>query len=346
MSSLRSIDSCRDCGTEIAQAILSCPACGVLVFAEELRRLASQAQTTASPVEALTHWRSALVLLPPGSQQSEIISGKIETLRQHVDSAGLSAPAPAQPATGKPARTGVIAAVLLIGGLLMKFKFVIALLLSKGKLLILGFSKASTVLTMLLSFGLYWTAWGWKFAAGFVLSIYVHEMGHVAKLRHYGIRASAPMFIPGFGAIVRLKEALNSPIENARVGLAGPIWGLGAAVAAWALSIAFESPMMAAIAKTGAWINLFNLLPVWQLDGARAFHALSKIQRWLAAAFILGTFLATSEHLLLFILAVAIIRAFGKDAAPQSDGRTLFEYCFLTATLAAFKFLPIALPPA
>jgi hypothetical protein len=53
---------------------------------------------------------------------------------------------------------------------------------------------------MLVAMGAYWALFGWKFAAGIVLSIYVHEMGHVWALRQFGIAASAPMFIPFLGA--------------------------------------------------------------------------------------------------------------------------------------------------
>src|SRR5206468_952877 len=74
----------------------------------------------------------------------------------------------------------------------------------------------------------------WKFALGLVASIYVHEMGHVAALLKYGVRASAPMFIPGLGAVIRMKQALGDPQQEARVGLAGPAWGVGAALAAYA----------------------------------------------------------------------------------------------------------------
>jgi len=35
---------------------------------------------------------------------------------------------------------------------------------------------------MLLSADVYWTIWGWTFAVGVVLSIYVHETGHVQAL--------------------------------------------------------------------------------------------------------------------------------------------------------------------
>ena len=74
-------------------------------------------------------------------------------------------------------------------------------LLTKGKLLLFGLSKGTTFLSMLAALGVYWTLWGWKFALGFVLSIYVHEMGHVAAMKRFGLAATAPMFIPGFGAL-------------------------------------------------------------------------------------------------------------------------------------------------
>ena len=125
-----------------------------------------------------------------------------------------------------------LAALGPAGLLIWKFKFLVVALLTKGKFLLLGLTKAGTLASMFASVGLYWTQWGLWFALGLVLSIYVHEMGHVAAIRRYGIAATAPMFIPGFGALIRLKQAPVTPRENARIGLAGPVWGLGAAVAA------------------------------------------------------------------------------------------------------------------
>ena len=60
-------------------------------------------------------------------------------------------------------------------------------------------------------------------ALGLVLSIYVHEMGHVIALRRYGFKADAPMFIPGLGAIIRLRQHVVDPRADAQIGLAGPI---------------------------------------------------------------------------------------------------------------------------
>src|ERR1700675_697281 len=110
-------------------------------------------------------------------------------------------PAPTPPpADGAKKKLGVIGT---IGALLLKFKTVGLLILTKGKLVLLGLTKLNTLLSMLVSIGFYWALYGWRFGLGFVLSIYVHEMGHVLALARYGIPASPPMFIPGFGAFVR-----------------------------------------------------------------------------------------------------------------------------------------------
>ena len=83
---------------------------------------------------------------------------------------------------------------------------------------------------MLVSVAAYSLIWGWKFAVGFVLLIFVHEMGHVLQLRREGIEASAPMFIPFFGAVIWAKSLGNNALAEARVGLAGPVLGgLGSA---------------------------------------------------------------------------------------------------------------------
>jgi len=221
-----------------------------------------------------------------------------------------------------------------VGVVLWKFKTILLLVVTKGKLLLLGLTKLSTLTTMLASFGLYWTLYGWRFAAGLVLSIYVHEMGHVAALRKYGIAATAPMFIPGFGAVVLLKQRLNSVAEDARVGLAGPIWGLGAAVAAWIGALATGEPVWYAIARTGAWLNLFNLIPVWQFDGGRGFRALTRKQRGIALVGALLMWALTEEVMLLFIALGITYRLFSRDYAEEADNGALTQYLGLIVLLS------------
>jgi hypothetical protein len=230
--------------------MIACPRCGWLVHGEQLAALAQSAREATDQGDissALSHWRDALALLPPTSGQYAIITGKINALGSLVS----SAPVPA----ARPAGTGsrYSRAASGVGA--------IGLLAWKLKALVFGLGKASTLFSMLLSMGVYWTLWGWPFAIGLVLSIYVHEMGHVIALRRYGFRANAPMFIPGLGAYIRLQQRVVNPQEDAAIGLAGPIYGLGAALASAGVWAVTREPIFAAIAGVGAWVNLFNLLP-------------------------------------------------------------------------------------
>jgi Zn-dependent protease len=314
---------------------LSCPLCHALVHAEELKRLAGEAEAAEReerPVEALTAWRQALGLLPPDSRQAAVVAGRVEVLSRRIEKDPASAAA-ADPEAGRHTfggawRQGGIGAVLL-------------LLLSKGKLLLLGLTKLGTLTSMLAFLGVYWAIYGWKLALGLVVSIYVHEMGHVAELRRFGIAASAPMFIPGFGAFVRLKQRPASAREDARIGLAGPLWGLAAAVVAWGVHLAGGGPVWAAIARLGAWINLFNQIPFWQLDGGRGFHPLSRGQRLLAAGAIGVALWATGEKMLWLLLLAALVQAFTTKQEGEGDNAALGWYVFLVATLSALLRVPV-----
>jgi Zn-dependent protease len=309
----------------------------VLIHAEDLKKLAAAAANAATPVEELTTWRRALELLPPGSRQHQVIVEKVKALVEQVDRMPATPGAPAPSGTKK--RTGVIGGIVTVLILLAtKFKFALLFLLTNGKLLLLGLTKGGMLLSMFASFGVYWGVFGWKFAAGLLLSIYVHEMGHVAALRHFGIAASAPMFIPGLGAVVRLREKLHSPVEDARVGLAGPWWGFGAAVVVWAWAWLGDVSLARAIAHVSGWINLLNLTPIWQLDGSRAFRALSRSQRWMATASLLAAAVILQDASTCIAVVIAIMRCFGKDADPKGDTRTVIDYCFLTLALAAVTY--------
>ena len=335
---------CPQCGTHIAPSLLSCPSCHQLTYADELKKLAAEAEraTHANDIAAaLGAWRRALELLPRDSRQHEAISATINELGKKVDSAEL---AKIEEAKKRPAWAKGATGFGVLGLLLWKFKFILVLVFTKGKLLLLGLTKMSTLISMLLSFGVYWTLWGWKFALGLVVSIYVHEMGHVVALTRYGIRATAPMFIPGVGAVVRLKQSPANPREDARVGLAGPIWGLGAAVAAYLVYLVTDWPSWAAIARVGAWINLFNLLPIWQLDGGRGFRTLTQPQRWFIAAVIAGMWFLTGEGLLVLLLILAVVRASGKSDATEADRIGMWQFAFLVAALSLMCMIHVPVP--
>lgn len=312
-------------------------------------REAERLQQAEDPSATLATWRTALELLPADSRQYQTILAEVTALSQRIDTgepatARVLMPEPARP----PQQSRWLARLAALGAaalLMWKLKFVLVFLLTKAKLLVLGLTKATTLFSMLLSLGVYWTQWGWQFALGLVVSIYIHEMGHVAALQRFGIPATAPMFIPGFGALVRMRQYPATPQEDARVGLAGPLWGLGAALAAYVVFLATGWASWAAIARVGAWINLFNLLPVWQLDGSRGFRALSRGQRWLAVLALALLWYTTGEGLLVLLVLVAGLRACASDASATPDQRTLLHYVGLVVALAWLCTVHVPLQP-
>jgi Zn-dependent protease len=329
---------CVACGAQLAQALLACPSCGQLVHAAELKQLAAEAAGAEAGGDtrgALEKWRRMLELLPPQSTQHAGVLAKVQVASAAV--AGQQPRGAAGPsAAGKSSGSKKAAGIGAVGVLLAKFKWVILALLGKGKVLLVGLAQAKTFLSMGIALAVYASFYGWKFGLGLIASIYVHEMGHVVWLRRYGIAATAPMFIPGFGAFVRLKQHPATVGEDARVGLAGPVWGAAAALAALALGAAFDKPIFFTIARIGAWINVFNLLPLWQLDGGRGFAALSRGQRGLVAAVCWALALSGADGMMYLLAIAASFRAAGKGNAPATGDRAvLATYLALLLGLTA-----------
>jgi Zn-dependent protease len=347
--------SCPACGSQIAPRLLSCPSCQRLVHADRLKELAAAAQGAESqgePARALPGWREALALLPPESRQYAAIAERIAQLGRQVEARPAPLAAKAAPtnnataSSGSPGWSGGMAGGILgtLALALWKFKFLAVFLLTKAKFLLLGLTKASTFLSMFLAFGVYWTAFGGPFALGLVLSIYIHEMGHVAALLRYGVAASAPLFVPGLGAFIRLNQAFSDPRQDARVGLAGPIWGMAAALVCAGVFALTRQPLWGALAHVGGLINLFNLLPIWQLDGGRAFRSLSRAQRWLALAGVATVWAITSEGLLVLLMLAGAARAALDKSESKPDAAILVQYIGLVAILSGLCLLSVPLP--
>ena len=132
--------------------------------------------------------------------------------------------------------------------------------------------------TMVLMIWIYTMMWGWKFGVGFVLLLLVHECGHLLVAKKFGLKDSAPIFIPFMGAFIALKEAPRNAWMEACVGIGGPLLGSLGALICNSLGEIFDAPVFIALAWFGYFLNLFNLTPVGMLDGGRIVTAMS---RWL-----------------------------------------------------------------
>ena len=202
-----------------------------------------------------------------------------------------------------------------------------------------------TVLTMLLSVGVYAFMYGIWFGVGFVALILVHEMGHYVAARHRGLDVGAPTFIPFVGAWIELKDRPHDAETEAYIGMAGPLVGSVGALACFYLARSTGSPMLLALAYTGFFLNLFNLIPLSPFDGGRITAAISP-RLWLVGAPLLVALFFYSPSPLLILMAVLalpnVIKAWRGLKTPEDQAyyavtaETRLTYGGLYLGLAAF----------
>jgi len=202
-------------------------------------------------------------------------------------------------------------------------------LAAKGKALLLLLPKLKLLTTsgsMLVSIGAYTLIWGWQFAVGFVVLLFVHEMGHVIQLRREGVPASAPVFIPFMGAVVWAKQLGGNALAEARVGLAGPILGSLGALACLPIASATGNNLFRALAFTGFFLNLFNLAPVLPLDGGRAMAAMAPWMWIVGFGVMLGAALAFPNPIIILILLFGGMETWRRWKARRAGGAETQEY--------------------
>jgi Zn-dependent protease len=176
--------------------------------------------------------------------------------------------------------------------------------------------------TMLLSLGVYALIWGWRYAAGVVVLLFAHEMGHYIAARQRGLDVGLPTFIPFVGAWIELKDQPLDVGTEAYIAVAGPLVGTVAAVLVYFWGRAADSDLLLAIAYAGLFLNLFNLLPLSPLDGGRITAILSPRSWLIGAPLLVALTIYRPSPVLLLIAIMAlpqILKAWNYDPqAPEN----------------------------
>jgi Zn-dependent protease len=232
---------------------------------------------------------------------------------------------PPAPAPTPPPRQGVRRALGPVGvalALLVKFGVklkALLLLLPKLKLL-------TTAGSMLVSVAAYALIWGWRFAAGFVALLFVHEMGHYIQLRREGIKPSWMVFIPFLGAAVSARSLGGNALAEARIGLAGPVLGTLGTAALVPFAISSDSDLLHALAFTGFFLNLFNLIPLVPFDGGRAMAAMAPTAWFFGFALMLAFFVFFPNPILLLFLLLGGMETWRRWKARRSGEEGNADY--------------------
>jgi Zn-dependent protease len=257
------IRNCHRCSSELPVGALACEKCHELVHAADLERISAEAKGLESKGQlrqAREQWLMCLTFLPHGSKQADWIRDHAHALDNAADE--MEVPESENKWARKLGPAGPIVIVL-----------------AKSKTILLAVFKLKFLLSFVAFFSVYWALYGAASGFGFAALILIHEMGHFVDIKRRGLPADMPVFLPGFGAYVRWRALGVSTQTRAAVSLAGPLAGAIAAVVCTVIWWRTGNALWAALARSGAWLNALNLIPVWSLDGGQAAEALSKLER-------------------------------------------------------------------
>jgi Zn-dependent protease len=299
-------EPCPKCQTPLAAGSLACPNCGRFRHADQLNQIAVQARqlTAMGQLPAAKQlWQHALTLLPSASNEHRAVQREIEKLEARINPRS-------KPDWKK--RLGPLGVAIAF---VAKFKTAALILLTKGKLLISFFAF----------FAVYWAMFGWWFALGMSVSIFIHEMGHYVMIRRFGFRAELPMFIPGFGAYVKWNGSNVDPGIRAQISLAGPLFGMLSGLLSYGLYLSTGHGVWLAVAHFAGWLNLLNLIPVSIFDGGSAMNALGFQERVAVIGVNVAMFALLRDWMFLIVAAGAAYRLWRRDF-PAQPSRAIGVY--------------------
>jgi putative colanic acid biosysnthesis UDP-glucose lipid carrier transferase len=116
-------------------------------------------------------------------------------------------------------------------------------------------------------------------------TVVLHEFGHSLMARRFGVNTRDITLLP-IGSVARLEKMPDKPGQQLLVALSGPAVNLFIALLLFGLVRVLDAPVgFASVLRAGGsfftqlmWINLalglFNLLPVYPMDGRRSLRAL------------------------------------------------------------------------
>lgn len=124
--------------------------------------------------------------------------------------------------------------------------------------------------TLLLGGFIWWVSGSWVVAMAAIFGLFVHEYGHVLAMNAVGMGPARIYIIPFLGGLAKGQRMPVSEWHGVLVSLAGPAFGLLAAIPFFALYLTIGGGEWLLAATVIAAINLVNLAPAPPLDGSKA----------------------------------------------------------------------------
>lgn len=136
----------------------------------------------------------------------------------------------------------------------------------------------------LASFAFIWFVFGnWLIALAMMLMIGLHEGGHLMAAKFFGLKTGGFYFLPGLGGISLTNEPARKRWHDFMIYFGGPFVGLLLVLGLFIFLLIFRSKLPIDYKTVGisviffwSFINFFNLLPIFPLDGGGMLWAIAK----------------------------------------------------------------------
>lgn len=200
--------------------------------------------------------------------------------------------------------------VITVGGNIIRRAAVAVM----GLAALIHFGPAGVIaFSMLVSLAVYAVAFGFRFAFGFVILLFLHELGHLIASRAVGVKTQGPIFVPFIGAALALKDVPVNARMEANIAIGGPAVGTLSALICLTWYLWTDSMLMLILAYTACLLNLFNLIPCDPLDGGKIAGAISPHMWWVGTGAIGFLFMYTHNLFILLIFFVSLLRLWRGD---------------------------------
>jgi Zn-dependent protease len=219
----------------------------------------------------------------------------------------------------------------------------------------------AVVSTLLLGGLIWWFTGSWIAVVAILFGLLVHEYGHVLAMNAYGMGPARIYVVPFVGGMAKAQRRAESEWHGVLVSLAGPAFGLLAAIPFFGLYIVTGQGMWLEGVFYIAILNLLNLAPAPPLDGSKALgpvlaliHPMvEKVAMILVGAVVVVWGISNGSYIFAAFLAFALYghlrrghwRPEGRSLTPAEAGRSVGLFV-LTAVacfgVALSGLMPIA----
>lgn len=142
-------------------------------------------------------------------------------------------------------------------------------------------------------------------AVGFLVMIFIHEMGHYLAAKQLGLPVSAPIFTP-MGAVILMPTLPKSAKDEAYIAIAGPVLGTVGALAGFILGLVLGVKDLIQVSQLAFMLNLFNLIPLAPMDGGRISMVINR-HLWVLGAPLLAWVVYSSGFSSMTVLVAVLV---------------------------------------